>query len=188
MKHIVFLILLSFVATSGFAQTTDGRRPTRARRSPVGTRAEAPKQWDKSSQSIFADDAFTLLGKKDTVTPPPPVPPKPAPQNTFDRTAVMKELEKAEDQLTEVLADEKRFRSRRNDFDKSIKVLVANAKTLVQDDSEYKDDDTYMDMARSLRAKAEAVPDTIKTAGYAGAGKAVGKLKQVCNDCHEKYR
>ena len=87
-----------------------------------------------------------------------------------------------------MLADEKRFRSRRNDFEKSIQLLVINAESLVQDDSEYKDDDTYMDLARSLRDKAEGVSETIKTAGYAGAGKAVGKLKQVCNDCHKISR
>lgn len=140
--------------------------------------------------NAFATDAFTLLGEKDALPkqPPPPAPPKPAPQIAFDRTAVMKELENAEEQLTEVLSDEKRFRSRQNDFDSSIKLLVANAKSLVQDDFEYRDDDTYMDMARSLRAKAEAIPNTINTAGYAGAGKAVGELKKVCNDCHAKTR
>jgi hypothetical protein len=55
---------------------------------------------------------------------------------------------RAEEQLTEVLADGKRFCFQQKNFDKSIKVLVANADSLVQDDSEYKDDDTYMDIAR----------------------------------------
>ena len=189
MKHIALLILLAVVATPGFTQTADGRRAVRQRRPPVKKRAEAPKQWGLSSRAVFADDAFTLLGDKEVViAPPPPAPPNPAPQKPFDRTAVMKELEKAEQELAEMLADEKRFRSRRNDLEKSIQLLVINAESLVQDDSEYKDDDTYMDLARSLRDKAEGVSETIKTAGYAGAGKAVGKLKQVCNECHDTFR
>jgi cytochrome c556 len=187
-RHIALLLLLGLVSTPSFAQTADQRRNVRPRRIPAKLRAEPPQRWSKSSEDIFAEDAFSLLGEKPAPGPPPPAPPKPAAPPPFDRSAVMKELENAEKALAEVLADEKRFRSRRKDFEKSVKVLLDNAESIVTKDSEYKEDDTYMEFAKALHDTAKAIPATLKTDGFGGMGVAVGKLKKTCNACHDKYR
>jgi cytochrome c556 len=106
----------------------------------------------------------------------------------FDRSAVMKQLEKAQDDLVAVLADEKRFSTQQKDFEKSIKVLFDNAEALVTNDSEYKEDDTYIEIAKALRDAADVMPTTLKTDGFGGMGGAVGRLKKACNECHAKYR
>jgi cytochrome c556 len=189
MKHIALLLVLASVCTSSVAQTVDQRRALRPRRLSVWTRAEPPKRWNKSSEAIFAADAFLLLGDKPVpVVPLPPVPPKPAPVPPFDRSAVMKQLEKAQDDLVAVLADEKRFSTQQKDFEKSIKVLFDNAEALVTNDSEYKEDDTYIEIAKALRDAADVMPTTLKTDGFGGMGGAVGRLKKACNECHAKYR
>jgi cytochrome c556 len=189
-KRIIVLLLLGFASDPCVAQTTDQRRTVRPRRPPVKMRAEPPAQWDKSVEVMFAKDAFSLLGDKQApVAPPPaPAPPKPPPLPPFDRSAVMKELAEAEEALVVALADENRFRAQRKDFDTSVKVLLDNAESIVANDSEYQEDDTYMELAKRLHATVEAIPATLKADGFGGMGVAVGKLKKVCNDCHDKYR
>lgn len=182
---------VGFWATAIAADATHERRASPKRR-PVAAkqRTAAPTGWDKMVSEAFLEDAFSVLGTRPSneVSGQVPVPPVPHQPKDFDRAALMKSLEKAEQSIAQVIASEKTFRQRAALLDEQIEIIMRIASDLDEADPDYKDDEDYLRFVHSMRDSAASMRAGVKKTSYEASGVAFGKIKQSCDSCHRTFR
>jgi cytochrome c556 len=184
------MVAVGFVVAAIAADSTEQRRESPKRPAVAERqRAAAPMGWDKMVRDVFLEDAFSIVGdrtKKGTgQLPAPPVPQQP---DEFDRTALMKSLEKAEDSIAQAIASEKTFKQHAALLDQQIEIITGIALKLKEADPDYKDDADYQRFVQSMRDSAASMRSGVKNTSYEVSGVSFGRLKQSCDSCHRAFR
>jgi cytochrome c556 len=173
------------------ADSTEKRRALQRRpRVHEKQRAAAPTSWDKMVAEAFFEDAFSVVGQRPAnegagQLPAPPVPQQP---DEFDRTALMKSLEKAEESIAQAIASEKTFKQHAALLGKQIEIITEIASKLKGADPDYKDDADYQHFVQSMQDSAASMRSGVKNTSYEAYGVSFGKLKQSCDSCHRAFR
>lgn len=155
-------------------------------------RARPPKKWDQVTLSIFSDNAFSLLeGEKPTFAQKE----KEKTEETvkkadgdFDRSDMMKKLERAEEILAESLNNEKTFISASSKINSAADLVIMMGKTLFNGDPDYGDDDSFLKFSEDMTNNAKLIKIFVTKKDYEGASKAFSNVKKNCNSCHEGFK
>jgi cytochrome c556 len=161
-------------------------------------RVKHPAVWDKTTTSVFADNAFDLIqgerpdfnrqklveveGKKKENEE------KVQGNGDFNRSDMMKKLEAAEQNLAECLANEKTFKSGYSKIESSSDLIIMMGKTLFYNDPDYNTEDGYLKQAEEMFTEAKKIKIFLKKNDYESASSAFSKIKKSCNACHEEFR
>jgi hypothetical protein len=110
-------------------------------------------------------------------------------EDIADRGPTMQILEWAlRENLAPNVNNEKQFKQSQADIIRYAELVAAYGTVLHQSGMTDADDETYVELSKSMVAAAIEVRRTAKSDDAEGARVAVGKVDQSCNKCHESYR
>lgn len=110
-------------------------------------------------------------------------------EDIADRGPTMQILEWAlRENLAPNVNNEKQFKQSQADIIRYAELVAAYGTVLHQSGMTDADDETYVELSKSMVAAALEVRRTAKSDDAEGARVAVGKVDQSCNKCHESYR
>lgn len=110
-------------------------------------------------------------------------------EDIADRGPNMQILEWAlRENLAPNVNNEKQFKQSQADIIRYAELVAAYGTVLHQSGMTDADDETYVELSKSMVAAAIEVRRTAKSDDAEGARVAVGKVDQSCNKCHESYR
>ena len=157
-------------------------------------RAKPPQSWDTSVLALFPTDGFVLLeGTRPLFTHDlgkekqdlAPIKPN---HGDFDRTDMMKKLERAEQILAESLSSPKTFASTSSKIETASDLIVMMGKTLFSSDPDYSTDDSFLKQAEEMTNSAKQIVVFVKKKDYEGASRAFSNVRKSCDTCHEGFR
>jgi cytochrome c556 len=185
------MIAMDFLVAALAADATEKRRAFPGRPPAADKqRAAAPMSWNKMVAEAFFEDAFSVLGKRTPteVSGQSPFPPVPRQPDAFDRTTLMKSLEKAEESIALAVASEKTFKHNAALLAEQIEIVMGIASELKEADPDYKDDEDYQRFVQSMRDSAASMRSAGNKTSYEMSGVSFGRLKQSCDSCHRTFR
>lgn len=110
-------------------------------------------------------------------------------EDIADRGPTMQILEWAlRENLAPNVNNEKQFKQSQADIIRYAELIAAYGIVLHQNGMTDADDETYVELSKSMVAAALDVRKTARSDDAEGARVAVGKVDQSCNKCHESYR
>lgn len=162
-------------------------------------RARPPQRWDPAVESQFAANAFALLDGerprdfgRSAVQAAPAAEAgdagQPAADGDFDRSAMMKKLESAEEALAETLSSEKTFQAGGSRAEQAADLVVMMGRTLFSGDPDFADEDDYLKFAEDMTNAAKQLKVLVKKGDYAGARSCLDRIKKSCDGCHGGFR
>lgn len=161
-------------------------------------RAVPPKKWDKATLGTFFPNAFeTLQGSRPDFTAPGEVKEggkkeekkqEAIAHGDFDRSDLMKKLERSEESIREVLSSEGSFKAGISKVSQPLDVVVMMGKTLFHSDPDYNGDDDFLRLAEEMVSAANNMKACCKKSDYKGAGAAFARIQKSCNDCHAAFK
>lgn len=174
----------------GLAVCAGAESPRRPRR--PARRAAPPKRWDPSVRDTFEADAFSRLGGEQRPLPPPrppddAAPAPPAPDGDFDRSDVMRRLERARSALEDLLSSKEALAKPAPRAAKATEEIVAMARRLAADDPDHSADVHYVRHADGMAQAARRLQGLLGTGRHAEALDAVRALRTSCDACHGQF-
>lgn len=166
-----------------------GAEPLRRLRRPT-RRAAPPTQWDPVFQDTFEADAFSRLDGDRRPSPPPkpvPVPPEPDVDDEFDRSAVMRRLERARAAIEDLIASHEALAKPTPQAARSTEEIVALARKLAAADPDYSGDVHYVRYTDEMAQAARRLQGLLGTGRHAEALDAVRALRNSCAACHGRF-
>jgi hypothetical protein len=110
-------------------------------------------------------------------------------EDIADRGPTMQILEWAlRENLAPNVNSEKQFKQSQTDIIRYAELIAVYGIVLHQNGMTDADDETYIELSKSMVAAALDVRRNAKSDDAEGARVAVGKIDQSCNKCHESYR
>lgn len=156
-------------------------------------RAKPPTKWDKSTLSIFEDNAYSLLeGQKPNLV----IQEDKKLENKkeekadgdFDRTDMMKKMQRAEEVLAESLNSEKSFKAATSKIESSADLIIMMGRTMFNGDPDYSDDDYFLKQAEDMTISAKQIKALVKKGDYEAASRSFSSIKKNCDNCHQRFR
>jgi hypothetical protein len=104
------------------------------------------------------------------------------------RPALMGRLEDAEKAISAGLSSSAEFTKNQATVFHEAEVVAALGEVIGLPDFEYHDDESYLELAHSMRDSAVRVRDAAMKKDYDAARAAAGGISKACSSCHESYR
>jgi cytochrome c556 len=155
-------------------------------------RSAPPKKWDKATMDVFFDNAFeTLEGSRPErkVVEKQKVEEKiEEVHGDFDRSELMKKLERSEEIIQEILSSDKNFKAGLSKIDQPVDMVIMLGKTIFHSDPDYNQDDDFLKFSEELLSSAKSLKAFCKKSDYEGASSAFSRMKKSCNSCHQVFK
>lgn len=105
-----------------------------------------------------------------------------------DRNALMERLQESEDNLKQLTANKGEFTGDITKVYHESQMVAAMAQTLLRENMQDADEETYMEYAKSMSDAAVSISKACQTQDYDAASNAVNLMSQSCNNCHDDWR
>lgn len=108
--------------------------------------------------------------------------------SVIDRTPIMKRLQESKDALKQSSANEGGFSKDIDSVLHESELVGAMAHALMRENMTDADDEGYLAFAQSMSQAANEVKDACKNQDYQAAAKAINRIDQSCNNCHDEWK